>query len=143
MDACGQTRPGGFLICSWRFLLLTDPGLRYRMNRLYSKRSSDLVVDPETHISQAEPLLEEGRRQVDDSGYMATADHWTESVLLDVPVPAYVDLQLSYAQIAALTPDQRDGLAAGICDVIHDTGNGPVISLTMRQHTVASQPVAD
>lgn len=135
--------PGGFLICSWRFPQLTDPDLQLQMNGLYSKLSPDLVVDPGTYVSQIEPLLDEGQRQVNDSGYMAVDDYWTESAHFDLPVSTYVDLQLSYAQIAALTIDQRDELAAGIYDVIQHAGNRPAISLTIWQYTVASQPVAD
>lgn len=140
--AAGLLRPGGFLICSWRFLQLTGPGLQLQMNNLYSKLSPDLVVDPETYISQIEPLLDEGRRQVNDSGYMTVADYWTEPAFLDLPVRGYVDLQLSYAQIAALTTDQRDELAAGIRGVIHQAGSPQTIGLTIWQYIVASQPVA-
>lgn len=111
------------------------------MNQVYADLSPDLVVDPDGGLTQIEPLLDDGRRQISDSGHMATADHWTESVTLEIPVRCYIDLQLSYAQIAALTPGQRDHLAAGICAVIERFGNQPAVSLTVRQYTVASQPV--
>jgi hypothetical protein len=109
--------------------------------RLYAELSPDLVVDPDGDLRQIEPLLDDGRRQVDDSGHMATAGHWTESVTLGIPVRSYIDLQLSYAHIAALTPGQRNHLAAGIRDVLQRSGNQPAIGLTVRQYTVASQPV--
>jgi hypothetical protein len=94
------------------------------------------------HMRQIEPLLTGGRRQVNDSRYMAVADHWTETSYAGVPVAAYAELELSYAQIAALTTGLRATLAAGIRDVIDDSGSPGTISLTIWQYTVASQPVS-
>ena len=139
--AAALLHPGGYLICTWRFPVLTDPDLQDRLDQLYYQLSPDLVVDQDMYLQKIEPLLTEGRRQVNDSGYMATADHWTEPSYLDVPATAYVDLQLSYAQIAALPASQRAALGAGIRDVISDSGNPATIGLRIWQYTVASQPV--
>jgi SAM-dependent methyltransferase len=139
--AAGLLRPGGLLICRWRFPVLADPDLQRRLNRLYSRLSPDLVRDPVTHISQIEPLLAQGRQQVNDSGYMTTVDYWAESARDDIAVSAYVDLQLSFAHTAGLTPDQRAELAQGIRDVVGQRHSPAKISLATWQYTCASQPV--
>jgi SAM-dependent methyltransferase len=131
--------PDGLLICSWRFPVLTDPDLQRRLNVVYAQLSPDLVRDPEAHITELEPLLEDGRREIDDSGYMATVDYWTEERRVDISVDAYVEFQLSYAQIAALTTDQQAKLADGIREVA-GCDEQATINLTLWQYTVGSRP---
>jgi hypothetical protein len=118
---------------------LTDPDLQRRLNVVYAQLSPDLVRDPEAHITELEPLLEDGRREIDDSGYMATVDYWTEERRVDISVDAYVEFQLSYAQIAALTTDQQAKLADGIREVA-GCDEQATISLTLWQYTVGSRP---
>jgi hypothetical protein len=139
--AASLLRPGGFLICSWSFPVLTDPALQLRLNDLYSLLSPDQVRDPLGLPAQIEPLLAEGRQQVSDSGCMTVVDHWTESAQCDVSVPGYIDLQLSYAHVAALTADQRAALGHGIRAVVADLHAPTRIRLTVIRYTVASQPL--
>jgi hypothetical protein len=131
--------PGGLLICTWRFPVLTEPDLQRRLNRVYSRLSPDLVRDPEAHIAELEPLLEEGRREVNESGYIVTSDHWIQQRRIDIPVNFYAELQLSFAQVAMLSTGQRAELAVGIRDVAGADGQA-MISLTIWQYTVASRP---
>jgi hypothetical protein len=72
---------------------------------------------------------------------MAVVDHWTEPARTVRSVPAYVDLQLSHAHIAALTPDQRTTLGESIRAIAGDHGRRSQISLTIWQYTCASQPL--
>lgn len=115
--------------------------MQRRLNRLYSRLSPDLVRDPVSQISQIEQLLAEGREQVNDSGYMRIADHWMESARDDITVSAYVDLQLSYAHIAKLTPGQRTALAQSIREAVSQHDNPAKISMATLQYTCASQPI--
>jgi SAM-dependent methyltransferase len=130
--------PGGLLICSWRYPVLTDVDLQARLNAVYSRLSPDLIRDPEAHVAELEPLQEQGRREVSESGHMTTIDHWTEEHLMDISVESYAELQLSFAQIAALSTGQRGQLAESILDV---AGPGRVgVSLAIWLYTVASRP---
>jgi SAM-dependent methyltransferase len=130
--------PEGLLICTWRFPVLTDPDLQRRLNLVYSRLNPDLVRDPEAHVAELEPLLEEGRREVSESGYMATIDHWTQEQHIEMSVDSYVGFQLSFAQIAALSTGQRAELADDIRDAA-GAGGRATISLTIWQYTVASR----
>jgi hypothetical protein len=121
--------------------VLADPDLQRRLNRLYARLSPDLIRDPDSHIAEMEPLFEEGRREVNSSGYMATADHWSEEHRIDVPVDSYAELQLSFAQIASLGTDQRAELADSIRNAA-GSGGRTRISLAIWQYTVASRPIA-
>lgn len=130
---------GGLLICSWRFPVLAEADLQRRLNKVYAQLSPDLVRDPETHIGEMEPLLADGRREVNDSGYMATAGHWIEERPVSIPVDAYIEFQLSFAHIAALNADQQAELAESIRRVAMRDGR-TAITLSVWQYTVASRP---
>lgn len=139
--AAALLAPDGLLICSWRFPMLADADLQRRLNRVYERLSPDLVRDPGAHIGELEPLLAEGRREVNDSGYMTTVDHWTEEHRVSVPVDSYAELQLSFAQIAALNAGQRTELADSIRSVAASDGR-TAVALAVWQYTVASRPAA-
>ena len=51
--------------------VLTDPDLQDRLDQLYQLQP-DLVVDQDMYLQKIEPLLTEGRRQVNDSGYIGS-----------------------------------------------------------------------
>jgi hypothetical protein len=133
--------PGGLLICSWRFPVLADADLQRRLNQVYAQLSPDLVRDPEAHIGEMEPLLAEGRREVNDSGYMTTVDHWIEERPVSIPVDSYAEFQLSYAQIAALSADQQAELSESIRRVAAGDGR-TAVTLAVWQYTLASRPAA-
>jgi hypothetical protein len=119
--------------------VLTEPDLQRRLNRVYSRLSPDLVRDTEAHIAELEPLLEEGRREVNESGYIVTSDHWIQQRRIDIPVNFCAELQLSFAQVATLSTGQRAELAVGIRDVAGADGQA-MISLTVWHYTAASRP---
>lgn len=140
--AAALLAPGGLLICSWRFPVLADAGLQRRLNQVYARLSPDLVRAREkAHLGEVEPLLAAGRREVSDSGHMATADYWTEEYPVRIPVDTYAELQLSFAQIAALSADQQAELAGGIREMAAGGGR-TAVTLRVWQYTVASRPVA-
>jgi SAM-dependent methyltransferase len=133
--------PGGRLLSTWGFPVVADTTLAHALNALYADLSPDLVRVPEKgHLAQIAPLLEDGRDEVNQSGYLSVVDHWTEETRLEVPVVDYVDWQLSYAHIATMTASQRDRLADGITTIASRDRSGSAVPVTIWRYTAASAP---
>ncbi|HLH99408.1 MAG TPA: class I SAM-dependent methyltransferase [Acidimicrobiales bacterium] len=133
-------RPAGRLLSSWGFPVVADPALADELNALYTDLSPDLVRAPKGHLDQIAPLLEDGRNEIDRSGHLTVVDHWMDEAHLNVPVLRYVDWQLSYAHIAAMTASQRRRLADGITAIMDRRPNQPAVPVTIWRYTVASAP---
>ncbi len=135
--------PGGCLITTWGFPVLTDPALQDRLNSLYQRVSPDLVRDPAHHpahhLRDLTPLLDEGRQQVDRSTRLRVVDHWTEPHQVRVTPDVYVHWQLSYAHIADLNVPARAALADAVHAALDAAAPGPV-SVTTWRYTCASEP---
>lgn len=132
--------PAGRLIASWGFPVVGDITLAETLNRLYACLSPDLVRVPEDHLAQMAPLLEGGRDEIERSGYLSVVAHWIDKTQLDVRVSDYVNWQLSYAHVAAMTTSQRRRLADGITAVMDRQRNQSTIPVTVWRYTVCSAP---
>lgn len=135
-------RPGGRLLSTWGFPVVADTDLADALNVLYADLSPDLVRDPAGHLAETARLLEEGRDEVERSGCLSVVDHWIEEAHFDVPIVDYVEWQLSYAHIAAMTAPQRRRLADGITALVDRRQDQSAVPITIWRYTVASAPPA-
>jgi hypothetical protein len=129
---------GGFLIGSWSFPTLRDRALASALNTVYEKLSPDLVRDPDESLTADDPLLAEGREQIEASGVMRVTGYWLDDEVVVAPPLRYVDWQLSYGHIAGLSLERRHRLASAIERVL-SAGRPGAVEVSVRRYTVASR----
>lgn len=130
--------PAGHLINTWGFPILTSPDQQTRLNEIYNRLSPDLVRDPGAHLISLEPLLEQGRQEIDESGFMRVIDHWIKPMPMRITRTRYVQWQLSYGHIAALTEHDCDTLAEAIEKALAEPSGEASIDVTVWRYTVAA-----
>jgi SAM-dependent methyltransferase len=127
----------GLLINTWGFPALADAGLTAALNDVYKELSPNLVRDGVAQLSLEDPPPAEGRDEVERSGSMTVVDAWLDERTVKVPRDRYLDWQLSYAHIAYLTPEQRQGLKDAVSGALAQRGFEQV-TVRLSQYTVAS-----
>jgi SAM-dependent methyltransferase len=135
--AAGLLTTSGLLINTWRFPALADAGLSGALNDVYKELSPNLVRDEAAQFSLEDPLFAEGRDEVERSGAMTVVDSWLDERTVKVPRDRYLDWQLSYAHIAYLTAEQRQGLRDAVSGVLAQRGLKQV-EVRLSHYTVAS-----
>lgn len=132
-------RPGGCLIALWNLsAVVEDFGVADRLNTVYGTFSPDLVRDPRRPIHEG--LTAAGREQIEASGVMAVADHWTERTRIFCTSDQYVDWQLSFAQVAAMPQHQREELNSAILHTLHESGLDTEVPVVVHRYCVVAVP---
>ncbi len=131
--------PGACLIASWTLSgVVDDIAVADRLNQIYARLSPDLIRNPRQPIDESSTRA--GREQINQSGAMAVADHWTEHTTAWLTAAQYADWQLSFAHIAAMSPQQRGQLRQAILQALQAFGSGTAIPCALDRYIVVARP---
>jgi hypothetical protein len=132
-------RPGGCLIASWTLSgIVEDVAVADQLNQIYARLSPDLIRDPRRPIDASATLA--GREQINESGAMAVADHWTERNAVWLAAVQYADWQLSFASIATMSQQQRAELRQAILQTLQAFGSETTIPFVLDRYVVIACP---